>query len=89
MRSWWLRDRRNKQEAVDILRARLDLDPQAAAEAFDQFAGRPWPEIRTSGLRQVIDVVWEADKLPLPKGEPEAYMDLTYLRRAGGVPSQA
>lgn len=85
----WLRDRQNKQEAVDILRARLDLDPQAAAEAFDQFAERPWPEIRSSGLRQVIDVVWEADKLPLPKREPEGYMDLTYLQRAGGAPSQS
>jgi ABC-type nitrate/sulfonate/bicarbonate transport system substrate-binding protein len=85
----WLRDRRNKQEAVDILRARLDLELQVAAEAFDQFAERPWPEIRTSGLRQVIDVVWEADKLLLPKREPEAYMDLTYLQRAGGVPSQS
>ncbi|MGQ0750902.1 MAG: ABC transporter substrate-binding protein [Betaproteobacteria bacterium] len=85
----WLRDRRNKQEAVDILRARLDLDPQAAAQAFDQFAQWPWPEIRKNGLRQVIDVVWEAEKLAPPKGEPEKYLDLTYLRRAGGVPSQS
>lgn len=83
----WLRDRRNKQEAIDILRARLNIDPQGAADAFDQFAQRPWPEIRKNGLRQVIDVVWEAENLAAPKGEPEKYMDLTYLQRAGGVPT--
>jgi ABC-type nitrate/sulfonate/bicarbonate transport system substrate-binding protein len=83
----WLRDRRNKQEAIDILRARLDIDPQGAAAAFDQFAQRPWPEIRKNGLQQVIDVVWEAENLAPPKGAPEKYMDLAYLQRAGGVPA--
>jgi NitT/TauT family transport system substrate-binding protein len=81
----WLRDRGNKDNAVRILRSRLELDPAAASEAFDHFAERPWPEIRKEGLRQVIDVVWEAEGLPAPKGEPEKYMDLSYLERARAV----
>jgi ABC-type nitrate/sulfonate/bicarbonate transport system substrate-binding protein len=82
----WLRDRGHKQEAIDILRAHLDLDSGAAAEAFDQFAERPWPEIRKEGLRQVIDVVWEAEEFAPPRREPERYMDLDYLERARRAP---
>jgi ABC-type nitrate/sulfonate/bicarbonate transport system substrate-binding protein len=81
----WLRDRSNKDHAVGILRSRLELDAAAASEAFDQFAERPWPEIRKEGLRQVIDVVWEAEGLAPPQSEPEKYMDLSYLERAKAV----
>ena len=81
----WLRDRSNKDSAVGILRSRLELDAAAASEAFDQFAERPWPEIRKEGLRQVIDVVWEAEGLAPPQSEPEKYMDLSYLERAKAV----
>jgi hypothetical protein len=53
-----------------------------AASAFEQFAQRAPPEIREEGLRQVIDVVWDAEGLALPKAEPEKYVDLTYFERA-------
>lgn len=78
----WLRDPAHKQEAIDILRSRLDLDAKAAAEAFDECVRRPRPEIRQEGLRQVIDVVWDAEGLKPPKGDPARYMDLTYYERA-------
>ena len=78
----WLQEAKHKAEAIDILRSRLDADAATANNAFEQFAQRPRPEIRKEGLRQVIDVVWDAEGLALPKGEPERYMDLTYFERA-------
>jgi len=78
----WLRDSAHKSEAIEIMRSRLDPSRDAAAEAFDQFVQRPRPEIRKDGLRQVIDVVWEAEGLAPPKGDPERYMDFTYYEQA-------
>ncbi|HET9664549.1 MAG TPA: ABC transporter substrate-binding protein [Burkholderiales bacterium] len=85
----WLREGSHKEEAIDILRARLDIDSAAVSETFDQFAHRPRPEIRQEGLRQVIDVVWEAENFPLPRGEPRMYMDTTYLAKASRVPGNS
>ena len=78
----WLKEAKHKAEAIDILRSRLDSDAATANNAFEQFTQRTRPEIRKEGLRQVIDVVWDAEGLALPKGEPEKYMDLTYFERA-------
>jgi ABC-type nitrate/sulfonate/bicarbonate transport system substrate-binding protein len=78
----WLREPKHKAEAIDILRSRLDADAAVATSAFEQFAQRPQPQIREEGLRQVIDVVWDAEGLALPKGEPAKYMNLTYFERA-------
>ena len=78
----WLQDDRNKREAIAILLARLNLDPPEAERAFENVARRPRPVIRPEDLRQVIDIVWEAEGLTGPKGAPEKYMDLSYLRMA-------
>lgn len=78
----WLRDPAHKSNAIEIVRARLDLSRDTASEAFDEIAKRPRPEIRTEGLRQVIDVVWEAEGYVSPKGDPARYMDLSYYDRA-------
>jgi ABC-type nitrate/sulfonate/bicarbonate transport system substrate-binding protein len=78
----WLSESKHRAEAIDILRSRLDADDAMAASAFEQFAQRAPPEIREEGLRQVIDVVWDAEGLALPKAEPEKYVDLTYFERA-------
>lgn len=77
----WLNDPSHESEAIAILLARLDVDAAVASKAFDQIVQRPRPEIREEGLRQVIDVVWDAEGLALPKGGPEKYMDLTYFQR--------
>jgi ABC-type nitrate/sulfonate/bicarbonate transport system substrate-binding protein len=78
----WLQDPKNRGEAMRVLPARLKIDPRAASDALDQFAKRPRPEIDADGLKQVIDVFWEAEGLPGPKGEPVKYMDLSYLQKA-------
>lgn len=78
----WLKDPEHKAEAIEILLARLTFDAATAARAFDQFVQRPQPEIREEGLRQVIDVVWDAEGLALAKGQPAKYMDLRYFQRA-------
>jgi ABC-type nitrate/sulfonate/bicarbonate transport system substrate-binding protein len=78
----WLEDKNNKNEAVEILRARLKTEPDAAARAFDQFSARPRPTVVPAALRQVIDIVWDAEGLTGPQGAPDKYMDLSYLQKA-------
>lgn len=78
----WLQDPGHKAEAVRILPGRLGIEPEAAVKAFDRLAMQPRPEISPEGLRQVIDVVWEAEGYKPPKGAPEKYLDLSYLKKA-------
>lgn len=78
----WLKDTRNKEEAIRLLPARLNMDAEAAARAYDDLVRRPLPEITPEGLRQVIDIVWDAEALKGPKGAVDKYMDLSYLREA-------
>lgn len=79
----WSQDPANKGEAVCILRTRLGLGAEAAANAFDRFARRGLPEISAEGLSQVIDVVWEAEGYSWPKPGAQRYFDPSFLRKAG------
>lgn len=79
----WLAAPANASEAADIACARLKTDRAAAEQAVAELLNRPPPQITSAGLREVIDVVWQADGLAPPKGEPARYMDLSYLERAG------
>lgn len=78
----WLQDPANKSEAIHILLARLNIDAKMAAKAFDRFVNRPLPSITAEGLRQVIEMVWDAEGLKPPTGAPCKYLDLSYLERA-------
>lgn len=78
----WLQQPAHKAEAIAVLPARLRIERTAAAAAFDALAGRPRPEITPDGLRQVIDIVWDAEAFTAPKGAPERYLDLGYRARA-------
>lgn len=79
----WLRDPAHKAEAITLLPQRLNISAELASRAFDAFGKKPLPLIDAAGLQQVIDVYWQAEALPLPKGAPEKYMDLSYQQRAG------
>ena len=78
----WLKDTRNKDDAIRLLPARLNIDRATASRAYDQIAGQPLPQITADGLRQVIDIVWASEGLPEPHGKPENYLDLSYLNKA-------
>jgi ABC-type nitrate/sulfonate/bicarbonate transport system substrate-binding protein len=78
----WLQDTRNKEEAVAVLPARLNMDARMASRAYDELAARPVPQITPEALRQVVDIVWEAERLPGPRAAPDKYLGLTYLQRA-------
>lgn len=80
----WLQNPDHRAEAIGMLPARLGIAAETAAKAFERFAARPLPQISAEGLRQVIDLVWEAEGLKPPPGEPGKYMDLTYLQKASG-----
>jgi len=78
----WLEDKNNKQEAIGILQARLRTDAAAAARAFDGFSAQSRPAAVPEALRQVIDIVWDAEGLKGPRGAPGKYIDLSYLHKA-------
>lgn len=78
----WLRDPANREAAVALLPSRLNIAPALANKAFDAFVAKPLPSIDDAGLRQVIDVYWQAEGLQTPKGAPEKYMDLSWQARA-------
>jgi ABC-type nitrate/sulfonate/bicarbonate transport system substrate-binding protein len=78
----WLEDKHNQQEAIGILQARLKIEPAAAARAFAEFSAQPRPTVDPEALRQVIDIVWDAEGLKGQKGAPDKYIDLNYLRMA-------
>ena len=82
----WLKDTRNKEEAIGVLPARLNIDRATAGRAYDQIAAQPLPAITADGLRQVIAVVWASEGLAGPPGAPEKYMDLSYLNKARNTP---
>ncbi|MDP2238824.1 MAG: ABC transporter substrate-binding protein [Burkholderiales bacterium] len=78
----WLQDPANKAEAIQLLPARLNISAEAASKAYDRYATRGMPQLTSDGLRQVIDVVWEAEGLKSPQGAPGKYLDLSYQQRA-------
>ena len=78
----WLGDNRNEQEATAILQARLGIEPAAATRAYAEFAAQPRPAVVPEALRQVIDIVWDAEGLKGPHGAPDKYIDLSYLHNA-------
>jgi ABC-type nitrate/sulfonate/bicarbonate transport system substrate-binding protein len=78
----WLKDTRNKQDAIAMLPERLHMDAGVASRAYDDLAARPLPQITPDALRQVLDIVWEAERLPGSPAAPERYLDASYLERA-------
>ena len=78
----WLQDARNKEAAIGLLPARLNIDRATADKAYAQIASQPLPAITPEGVAQVIDVVWEAEGYKSDKGGPEKYVDLSYLNKA-------
>jgi NitT/TauT family transport system substrate-binding protein len=80
----WLQDQANTDRALATLPVHLDIAPKAAAAALDGFRTRERPQMSDTGLRQVIDIVWQAEGYTQAKGEPAKYMDLSYMQRAIG-----
>ena len=78
----WLQDGANSAQAVALLRTRVDMAPDAAAAARLRVFSRPRPQISEDGVRQVMDLVWAAEKFTAPKGNPSKYLDLSYLQAA-------
>jgi ABC-type nitrate/sulfonate/bicarbonate transport system substrate-binding protein len=79
----WLQDSANSAEAVALLRTRVDMAPDAAAAALARVFSRPRPQVTEAGVRQVMDLVWAAEKFTAPKDSAVKYMDLSYLQEAG------
>lgn len=78
----WLVERSNRAEAMTILSERLKSDRLEADEVYEDYVEQPRPEIQHEGLRQVIDVVWDAERFAQPKPDPGKYLDLAYQVKA-------
>ncbi|MEQ1774123.1 MAG: ABC transporter substrate-binding protein [Burkholderiales bacterium] len=78
----WLQAPENKDEAVRLLPARLNMAADAAGRALARVFSRPRPQVTEEGVRQVMDLVWASEKFTAEKGAPAKYMDLSYLRAA-------
>ncbi len=78
----WLGDAANSSAAVQLLPARLNMPADAAARALARIYSRPRPQVSEDGVKQVMDLVWAAEKFTAAKGSPAKYMDLSYLREA-------
>ncbi len=78
----WLQDGANSDQAVALLRTRVDMAPDAAAAALARVYSRARPHADEDGVRQVMDLVWAAEKFTAAKGNPSKYMDLRYLQEA-------
>jgi ABC-type nitrate/sulfonate/bicarbonate transport system substrate-binding protein len=77
----WLKDTRNKEDAIRMLPVGLNIDRATASRAYDQIAAQPLPHITPDGLRQVIAIVWASEGLSGAPAAPEKYMDLSYLNK--------
>lgn len=77
----WLKDAANQEAAIALLPARLKIDRATALGAYRQIAAQPLPEITPDGLRQVIAIVWASEGLQGVPGDPQKYMDLSYLNQ--------
>ena len=80
----WLQEPKNKNEAIEILNTRLKIAPALASTEFDAFGMQPRPTLTPGGLKQVIDMVWDAEGYKTQPGIPEKYFDPGYLLKAGG-----
>jgi ABC-type nitrate/sulfonate/bicarbonate transport system substrate-binding protein len=78
----WLKDARHKAEAIALLPARLNMDEKVAASAFDDYVRQPVPAITAQGMREVIDIVWDAEGYRSPKGTADKYLDCRFLEQA-------
>ena len=78
----WLKDARNKSEAIALLPPRLNMDAQTASQAFDDYVRHPVPAISAEGMREVIDIVWDAEGYRGAKGGADKYLDTRYLKQA-------
>jgi ABC-type nitrate/sulfonate/bicarbonate transport system substrate-binding protein len=78
----WLKDARNKSEAIALLPQRLNMDAETAALAFDDYVRQPVPAITADGMREVIDIVWDAEGYRGAKGDAAKYLDTRYLEQA-------
>ncbi len=87
----WLRSPANRIAALSLLPARLNMTADAAGHALERVFSRPPPQVTEDGVRQVMDLVWAAEKFTAHAravSHPGKYMDLSYGQEAGvGIPT--
>ncbi len=79
----WLADNANRDTAIRLLPAHLNMPADAAGRTLADIYSLPRPQITEDGVRQVMDMVWAAEKFTIPQGSPSKYLDLSYLQAAG------
>ena len=83
----WLFDPKNREEAIEILLNRVKIDRAQASGTYEGALKQALilrAAVNLEGLRQVIEVFWEAEGLKPPLPSPEKYVDLRYYTKAVG-----
>jgi ABC-type nitrate/sulfonate/bicarbonate transport system substrate-binding protein len=84
----WLFEPKNREEAIEILLRSVKRFDRAQANATYENGLRkvfiPKAAVNLDGLRQVIELFWEAEGLKPPLPSPEKYVDLSYHAKAMG-----
>jgi NitT/TauT family transport system substrate-binding protein len=70
----WLTDVRNRETAIQIACARLNVSVESAAQAFDELGERGIPEVTIEGLEAVIDLVWKGKESDRSRPDPVRYL---------------
>jgi ABC-type nitrate/sulfonate/bicarbonate transport system substrate-binding protein len=70
----WLIDAGNRETAIQIACARLNVSIESAALAFDELGERGIPEVTIEGMEAVIDLVWKGEESDRPRPPPGRYL---------------
>ena len=81
----WLFDPAHREEALEILAARVRVDRAQANATYEAVTSKSLirrAAVDRAGLAQVIEVWWEADRRPPPRPRVDKYIDLRYREKA-------
>jgi ABC-type nitrate/sulfonate/bicarbonate transport system substrate-binding protein len=86
----WLRDEKNQDAAVDLLRQRLGLAAPVAHATYSQLCDpckgfTPRAQFNQAGFAGVLNVREETEGVHAATANPAAYVDLSFYDRVAGV----
>lgn len=71
---FWLTDYQNREVAIQIACARLNVSIESVAQAFDELSQYGIPVVTAKGLEAVIDLVWQSGEIIRPKPDSSKFL---------------
>jgi ABC-type nitrate/sulfonate/bicarbonate transport system substrate-binding protein len=70
----WLTDLPNRETAIQIACARMNVSLESAAQAYDELREHGIPVVTDKGLEAVIDLVWQGGEMNHRKPDPSKFL---------------